>query len=132
MSFFTSADVVVTHGGPGTILEASSAGHRPVVVPRQRSYGEHVDDHQLRFAKRLAEDGMIVMALEQSQMIDAVERTIQFGRCAGVDDHSAEDAVAMLSKLVGELVANDAIRSHRASRLLPAQVRRMMERPPRT
>ena len=29
-----SADAVVTHGGPGLIMEARAAGHCPIVVPR--------------------------------------------------------------------------------------------------
>ena len=44
------ADVVITHGGPGTIHDARSAGHRPIVLPRDPRHGEHVDDHQQRFA----------------------------------------------------------------------------------
>lgn len=48
------ARVVVTHGGPGSILTALSAGHTPFVVPRRARFGEHVDDHQVRFVRRIA------------------------------------------------------------------------------
>ena len=57
-----SADVVVTHGGPATITQARGAGHVPVVVPRQPALGEHVDDHQVLFARRLGAAGVVHLA----------------------------------------------------------------------
>ena len=52
-----SAAAVVCHGGPGTILGARHMGAVPIVVPRQHRLGEHVDDHQVAFSRRLAADG---------------------------------------------------------------------------
>lgn len=48
------ADVVVCHGGAGTLYEAHLAGHLPIVVPRLSRFGEHVNDHQLELAHALA------------------------------------------------------------------------------
>ena len=56
------ARVVVSHGGPGTIMMTLATGKRPIVVPRLRRHGEHVDDHQLAFARRLAREGDIEIA----------------------------------------------------------------------
>src|SRR5699024_519434 len=53
----SAASVVVAHGGTGSVMDARSAGKKPVVVPRLSSWGECVDDHQLHFARRLAEAG---------------------------------------------------------------------------
>ncbi|MCM0619943.1 glycosyltransferase [Nocardioides bruguierae] len=55
------ADVVVTHGGAGSVLTALEAGHVPVVVPRCPERGEHVDDHQIRMCRELAERGLVVL-----------------------------------------------------------------------
>jgi UDP-N-acetylglucosamine transferase subunit ALG13 len=53
------AAVVVCHGGPGTIMEARRLGQEPVVVPRRHDLGEHVDNHQMHFARKLAaNDGL--------------------------------------------------------------------------
>ena len=43
-----AADVVITHSGVGTILQLLGDGISPVVVPRRKQHGEHVDDHQLQ------------------------------------------------------------------------------------
>ncbi len=55
---FAAALVVVSHGGPSTVMDARMAGRMPIVVPRDDSLGEHVDDHQLRFARHLDHHGL--------------------------------------------------------------------------
>lgn len=54
------ADVLITHGGPATIVTALSEGRVPIIIPRERQYREHVDDHQVQFAKVLASIGLPV------------------------------------------------------------------------
>ena len=54
-SLARQARLVVTHAGPGSILVAARAGHVPIVVPRDPRHGEHVDSHQVLFARRLQE-----------------------------------------------------------------------------
>jgi UDP-N-acetylglucosamine transferase subunit ALG13 len=52
------ADVVVAHAGIGSALAALDAGRCPILVPRERAHGEHVDDHQALIATALAERGL--------------------------------------------------------------------------
>lgn len=54
------ADVVVCHSGIGSALAALSAGKCPVLVPREVSFGEHVDDHQRQVATVLEARGLVV------------------------------------------------------------------------
>lgn len=56
------ADVVIAHAGVGTALTALSAGKCPVLLPRRKMHGEHVDDHQLDIAAALADRGLAVVA----------------------------------------------------------------------
>ncbi|MHA3683349.1 glycosyltransferase [Leucobacter sp. HY1910] len=53
-----AADVVVTHSGVGTILQMLDSGISPVVVPRLKERGEHIDDHQLQIWRLLDEAGI--------------------------------------------------------------------------
>lgn len=46
-------DVVIGHAGLGTALSALRKGKRPILVPRRRVHGEHVDDHQGALAAAL-------------------------------------------------------------------------------
>ena len=67
------ADVVVCHGGPATIADARAAGHRPLVMPRDPDRGEHVDNHQMLFASRLAKSGLVTLVHDEAHLADALE-----------------------------------------------------------
>ncbi|MCA1005055.1 glycosyltransferase [Rhodococcus hoagii] len=54
-------DVVITHAGIGNVLRILDKGKVPVVVPRRRARGEHVDDHQLELCKTLTQSGIGVV-----------------------------------------------------------------------
>lgn len=69
------ADIVIVHGGPATVLQALSKGKTPVVVPRDPTLNEHVDDHQLRFARHLQEHGLgIVMTDVGAINVESIAR----------------------------------------------------------
>lgn len=53
------ADVVITHGGPGTVADARASGHKPLTVPRDPAHGEHVDTHQQRFVPWAGERNLV-------------------------------------------------------------------------
>ncbi|MDP9936320.1 UDP-N-acetylglucosamine transferase subunit ALG13 [Paenarthrobacter nicotinovorans] len=52
------ADILVTQASPGNVFGALSAGTWPLVLGRTRSLREHVDDHQVHFAKAVEELGL--------------------------------------------------------------------------
>ena len=47
------AEVVIAHAGCGSALTALNAGKYPIIVPRERRFGELVDDHQVELARFL-------------------------------------------------------------------------------
>ena len=59
--YINEADIVITHGGVGTILNALSLNKKIIVVPRLKKYGEHQNDHQLQVARVFNEKGHIVL-----------------------------------------------------------------------
>ncbi len=57
----SEADLVVAHAGVGSALSALEAGCAPLLVPRRRAHGEHVDDHQEQVARELERRGLAVV-----------------------------------------------------------------------
>ena len=49
------ADIVITHGGPSSFIMPLQIGKIPIVVPRQKKYNEHVNNHQVEFATAVKE-----------------------------------------------------------------------------
>lgn len=54
-SFMKDASIIVTHGGPSTFMMALQCGKIPIVVPRQKKFSEHINDHQVEFVKIISE-----------------------------------------------------------------------------
>ncbi len=52
------ADVVIAHAGTGTALTSLRMGKRPILVPRDSSSGQHIDDHQFQTAALLDKMGL--------------------------------------------------------------------------
>ena len=96
------ARVVVSHAGVGSIMVALAAGHRPILVPRLSARGEHVDDHQVPLARRLARAGAVVLVEDASRLAEIVMRTDDSAGGAGLEASSlAADLRGYLETLVG-------------------------------
>ncbi len=67
------ARIVITHGGPASFIMPLQIGKTPIVVPRQKKFDEHVNDHQVEFAKAVAERmGTIIMVMEISNLEEII------------------------------------------------------------
>lgn len=101
------ARYVVTHGGGGTLLASLRASRRPIVIARREALGEHINDHQLQLAGRLADLGLAVAANDR------------------IDEADLERALAALPELGEQTAApavEEAVRGELDSILGPAPV----------
>ena len=67
------ARIVITHGGPASFIMTLQIGKTPIVVPRQKQFNEHVNDHQLDFAKAVADRmGTIIPVVQTNDLKDVI------------------------------------------------------------
>lgn len=59
-SYIKNANIIITHAGPGSIFHSLQYNKIPIVVPRNPIFDEHVDNHQILFAKKLQESKKIL------------------------------------------------------------------------
>ena len=81
------ARVIITHGGPSSFIMPLQIGKTPIVVPRHKKYGEHVNDHQVKFCHQVEERmGNIVVVdditklggvIDSYDVIKKKERTLE-------------------------------------------------------
>jgi UDP-N-acetylglucosamine transferase subunit ALG13 len=71
-AYMRRAQVVITHGGFGSVFLARANGKRPIVIPRRAEFGEHVDDHQIAFARSMAAEGLITLVEDLAQLPDVI------------------------------------------------------------
>lgn len=71
--YIDSADVIITHGGVGSILSSVKKGKKVVAVARLAEYGEHTNDHQLQVIDKMSKDGYIVNGNDLDNLGQAVK-----------------------------------------------------------
>lgn len=62
--YSNQANLIITHGGPASFMKILNLGKIPIVVPRQVSFSEHVNNHQLDFARKVKEKGYKIIIIE--------------------------------------------------------------------
>ena len=56
----SKANLIITHGGVGSILTGLKENKKVIAVPRLTKYGEHQSDHQVEIIKRFSDAGYII------------------------------------------------------------------------
>jgi UDP-N-acetylglucosamine transferase subunit ALG13 len=112
------AAAVVCHGGPGTILGARHMGAVPIVVPRQHRLGEHVDDHQVAFSRRLAAEGSVFLAEDEAGLHGLLDRVAAEPAAfrTPAEQRGTAAAVRAFERLVDDLVAGRPVPRHEVPR----------------
>ena len=68
-----NASVVISHAGPSTIMLALYKEKIPIVMPRQKEYGEHVDNHQMSFCRKLEDKGTVLAAYKSEEIKNKID-----------------------------------------------------------
>ncbi len=72
------ADLVITHGGVGSIVTALEENKKVIAVPRLKKYSEHVNDHQLDIVKSFDEAGYIIGLNSVEELGQAINKIKEF------------------------------------------------------
>lgn len=95
------ASVIITHGGPGMIMAALALGRRPIVVPRDPRFGEHVDAHQVRFARWLTERRPVSVVLDVVDLPSAIAEVRALGPAAASYRGPDRKVIDRLAQIIG-------------------------------
>ena len=85
------ADVVITHGGTGSIMLALSVGKKPIAVPRYKRFNEHVDDHQEQVVRKMGNLGLVYPFLPGDEIVSLIscasKANVKYsaGNCRSID-----------------------------------------------
>jgi len=78
-TFISEADLVITHGGAGSIFAALHKRKKVIALARSRKLGEHVDDHQSELVDELYKDGYVIGTRSLQESYDLLS-TFSFKR----------------------------------------------------
>lgn len=66
------ADLIITHGGVGSIISSLEKGKKVIAIPRLHKYGEHVNDHQKEIVEKFSKDGCIIGIDDVEKLKEAI------------------------------------------------------------
>ena len=72
------ADLIITHGGVGSIVTSLKMGKKVIAVPRLSSFGEHVNDHQIQIVDSFDKQGFLIGVVELDELGKAIEKAKTF------------------------------------------------------
>lgn len=74
LALIEQADIIITHGGTASIITALEKKKKVIVCPREHTYGEHVDNHQLEIAKLFQERNYCFEAKNQEMLSECLKK----------------------------------------------------------
>ena len=71
-------DLLITHGGTGSILSAVKKGKKVIAAARLKKYKEHVNDHQKQIIKEFEKEGYLVELKDFNQVGKTIKKAQKF------------------------------------------------------
>ncbi len=97
----SEADIIITHGGVGSILTSLKANKKVIVVPRLAKYGEHVNDHQIEITAEYVNKGLILMAQTVEELNTALNNIDNFKPEKFISNN--QNFIEQLEEIIGDL-----------------------------
>ena len=66
------ADLIITHGGVGSIINSIKTGKKVIAVPRLSEFNEHVNDHQVQIVDTFDNLKLIKGVFDITHLYDAI------------------------------------------------------------
>ena len=97
-SYLKQADVIITHAGVGTIIQALENNKKIIAAARKEEFGEHVSNHQQQLLDSFADAGYILPLNDFDKLDEVIELAKDFEpkKFVGNNDN-------FISKLIDEI-----------------------------
>ena len=74
----SKCDLLITHGGVGSIITGLQYNKKVIVVPRLAKYNEHINDHQIQIVNNFSKKGYILPLYENDNFSDILKQVKNF------------------------------------------------------
>lgn len=71
-------DLLITHGGVGSIIGGLKLGKKIIAVPRLAKYKEHINDHQKQIINIFDKEGYIIGINDLKDLPQALKKAMRF------------------------------------------------------
>ena len=94
------SELIICHGGAGTIINCLKYGKKPIVIPRLKKNSEHINDHQVELCYELNKKKLIFLIENQEDFCSVLKRNNNF-----IQNKIKSDPLSTyLSKIINESI----------------------------
>ena len=72
------SNLVISHGGVGSMITSNQKGKKVIAVPRQKKYHEHVNDHQVDTIEIFSKKGYVLGIKDVEELSGALQNIKNF------------------------------------------------------
>lgn len=76
--YIKDADLIISHGGVGSIIDALKYNKTVIATPRLKKYKEALNDHQIQIIENFGIEGYIIPLLDLTELNLAIEKVKTF------------------------------------------------------
>ncbi|MCE5221485.1 MAG: glycosyl transferase family 28 [Clostridium sp.] len=102
--YVRKSDIIITHGGPGSIFHPLQYNKVPIVVPRNPEFHEHVDDHQILFTKRLEKNSKIIGVYDIEDLENAISNYKELSKKCNTYSSSKNEFIRKFDKVISKIM----------------------------
>lgn len=77
-NYIKNCDLLITHGGVGSILTGLKNDKKVIACPRLFKYNEHMNDHQIQIIERFTDAGYILPYNENDDLGKIIKQATKF------------------------------------------------------
>lgn len=74
----SECDLLITHGGVGSIITGLKYNKKVIAVPRLAKYGEHINDHQKQIIEKFNDAGNIIGCDDLDNLDECLKKVKKF------------------------------------------------------
>lgn len=74
----SECDILITHGGVGSIITGLQNNKKVIVAPRLSKYDEHMNDHQIQITENFSKKGYILPLFENDNLEEVLKKVKTF------------------------------------------------------
>lgn len=97
----SSAELIISHAGMGSIITALTKGKPIIVVPRLAELGEHRNDHQLATAKKFEGHPFVRVVFDIDKVGVAIDELLQLKKMAKLSEYAPDAMISNLRAIIG-------------------------------
>lgn len=97
--YIEKSDIVISHGGTGSIMTSLSLNKPTIIVPRYKKYDESVDDHQVQITEELEKQKRIIAVYD----LDDIEKSIKKARALKSKSRKSIKLIKFLDNYIQKL-----------------------------